>query len=148
VAASAHGERRIPARAFYTGLFASVLEAAEMIVAVEVPFLQANERDGFVELARREGDYAMIGLAARAAFADGAFTRLSLVYFAAGDRPILAKGAASELTGRPFDATAMGAAVKALATDLPEFSDLQADAAVRRHLAGVLLSRVMPQLTT
>jgi carbon-monoxide dehydrogenase medium subunit len=147
VAASSLGERRIPARAFYTGLFANALAPAEMIVAVEVPFLKPNEQDGFLELCRREGDYAMIGLAARGAFAGGAFASLSLAYFSAGDRPILAQGAASALTGKTLDGAVVETAVKALASDLPEHADLQADAAVRKHLAGVLLRRVLPQLT-
>jgi len=118
-----------------------------MIVAVEVPFLKPNEQDGFLELCRREGDYAMIGLAARGAFAGGAFASLSLAYFSAGDRPILAQGAASALTGKALDGAVVETAVKALASDLPEHADLQADAAVRKHLAGVLLRRVLPQLT-
>lgn len=147
VAASTRGERRIPARAFYTGLYANALDDAEMIVAVEVPFMKPNERDGFIELARREGDYAMIGLAARGAFAGGALTSLSLAFFSAGDRPLLASGAAAALTGKALDGALVDVAVAALATDLPDFSDLQADAAVRRHLAGVLLRRVLTQIT-
>ena len=146
VAASTRGERRIPARSFHTGLYSNALDAAEMIVAVEVPFLKPNEQDGFIELARREGDYAMVGLASRGAFANGSFSALSLAYFSAGDRPILALGAAAALTGKPLDAAAIEAAVAALAGDLPDFQDLQADAAVRKHLAGVLLRRVLPQL--
>ena len=151
VAMSAGAERRIPARSFYTGIYSNVLEPTEMIVAIEIPFLKQGERDGFLELSRREGDYAMIGVAARGAFAGGAFSSLSLAYFAAGDRPILAKGAAAALTGKPpnfanIDPAHIDAAVMALATDLPDFQDLQADAAVRRHLAGVLLRRVLPQL--
>ncbi len=147
VAASTRGERRIPARAFYTGLYSNVLDAAEMIVAVEVPFLKVDERDGFLELARREGDYAMVGLAARGAFSGGSFSVLSLTYFAAGDRPIQALGAAAALTGKPLAAATIDAAVAALALDLPDFQDLQADSAVRKHLAGVLLRRLLPQLT-
>ena len=147
VAASVKGERRIPARTFYTGMFSNTLGPNELIIAVEVPFLARDERDGFLELARREGDYAMIGLAARGAFAAGRFASLTLAYFAAGDRPILAQGAAAALLGRPLDDAAITAAVTCLATDLPDFHDLNADAAVRRHLAGVLLRRILPQLT-
>ena len=147
VAASAGGERRIPARSFYTGIFSNVLDAAEMIVAVEIPFLKAEERDGFLELSRREGDYSMIGLAARGAASGGVFSALSLAYFAAGDKPILAQKAAAALTGKAAtDTAAVDAAVAALASDLPDFADLQADVAVRRHLAGVLLRRILPQL--
>ena len=47
-----------------------MLAPAELIVAVEVPFLKTDERDGFLELARREGDYAMIGLAARGSYGE------------------------------------------------------------------------------
>lgn len=147
VAQSTRGERRIPARAFYTGLYANALDAAEMIVAVEVPFLKANEKDAFLELARREGDYAMVGLAARGTYANGAFGAVALAYFAAGDKPVLAQRAAAALVGKSLDAAAIDAAVKALAADLPDFRDLQADVAVRRHLAGVLLRRVLLQLT-
>ena len=78
--------------------------------------------------------------------ADGKFASLSLAFFSAGDRPILAPSAASALTNKPLDAATLDAAVKVLAADLPEHKDLQADAAVRRHLAGVLLRRVTTQM--
>lgn len=147
VAMSAGAERRIPAREFYTGVYSNVLEPTEMIVALEVPFLKAGERDGFLELARREGDYAMIGVAARGAIQNERFTSLSLGWFAAADKPVLAKGAAAALVGTSLDSTTLDAAVRALAADLPDHQDLQADAAVRRHLAGVLLRRVVMQMT-
>ena len=148
LAANASRQRGIAARDFYTGLYSNELAEDEMIVAVEVPFLKQHERDGFLELARREGDYAMIGLAARGAFSGGRFSSLSLAYFAAGDRPVVAAGAAAALTGGALDEARIAAAVAALSKDLPDFADLQADAAVRRHLGGVLLRRVLPQLTS
>ena len=147
VAMSTGAERRIPARAFSTGVYSNVLEPHEMIVAVEIPFLKANERDGFLELSRREGDYAMIGVAARGAFNGGQFSSLSLAFFAAGDRPILAEKAAAVLVGRPLDEAGIAEAQRALKDELPDFQDLHADAAMRRHLASVILKRVLPQLT-
>jgi carbon-monoxide dehydrogenase medium subunit len=147
VAMSTAGERRIPARSFYTGMYANVLAPNEMIVAIEIPFLKAGDVDGFLELSRREGDYAMIGVAARGAVADGTFTSLSLAFFSAGDRPILATSAAAALVGKPLDAASFADATTKLAAELPEHRDLQADAAVRRHLAGVLLRRVVAQMT-
>ena len=146
VAMSAGAERRIPARQFYTGVYSNVLAPTELIVAVEIPFLKAGERDGFMELSRREGDYAMIGLAARGVLGEGKVSSLSLAYFAAGDRPLLASGAAAALIGKAPDQAALDAAVKALTGDLPDHGDLQADAAVRRHLAGVLLRRLVAQM--
>jgi carbon-monoxide dehydrogenase medium subunit len=147
IAASVSGERKIPARNFYTGLYGTTLAASEMIVAVEVPCLRQGERDCVIKLARREGDYAMIGLAARGALAAGGFASLTLGYFAAADRPVLASNAAAALTGRRLEPTAIAAAVAALASDLPDYEDLNASAATRRHLAGVLLRRAIPQLS-
>jgi carbon-monoxide dehydrogenase medium subunit len=147
IAASVSGERRIPARSFYTGLYGTTLAANEMIVAVEVPCLAQRERDCVLKLARREGDYALIGLAARGAHAAGGFASLALGYFAAADRPILASNAATALTRRHLEPTAIAAAVAALAADLPDYEDLNASAAARRHLAGVLLRRAIPQLS-
>jgi carbon-monoxide dehydrogenase medium subunit len=146
VAMSTTGERRIPARSFYTGVYSNVLAPTEMVVAVEIPFLKSGERDGFLELSRREGDYAMIGVAARGAVADAKFSSLSLAYFSAGDRPLLAPAAALALTGKTLDGATLDAAVGQLARELPEHKDLQADAAVRCHLAGVLLRRVVAQM--
>lgn len=146
VAKSSTGERRIPARAFYTGVYSNVLATNELIVAIEIPFLKPGELDGFLELSRREGDYAMIGVAARGAVAGDRFTSLSLAYFSAGDRPILATSAAAALVGKTLDAAAFADAATKLAAELPDHKDLQADAAVRRHLAGVLLRRVVAQM--
>ena len=49
----------------------------------------------FAELSRRHGDFAVIGLAAHGKVADGVFSDLRLVFFSAGDRPILARTAAA-----------------------------------------------------
>ena len=59
VLASARGERRLPARGFFTGLYATAMAADELITAVELPVLADAERQAFDELARRHGDYAI-----------------------------------------------------------------------------------------
>ena len=146
VARSRRGERRVPARQFFTGLYSTALSPDEMITAVDIPFLKAGERDGFLQLARREGDYAMIGVAARGAIDGGTVKSLSLAYYAAGDRPVLAQKTAAALIGKSIDATSTAAATAALMSELPDHADLQADARTRRHLAGVLLKRVLVQL--
>jgi len=64
-----------------------------------------------------------------------------LAFFGVGWTPIRARGA--ELAIESGD---IAAAVAALATDLQPEDDIQASAAVKRHLAGVLLKRVAKQL--
>jgi carbon-monoxide dehydrogenase medium subunit len=64
-----------------------------------------------------------------------------LAYFGVGNTPVRAKKAEAALAGGDVDA-----AVKALASDLDPHDDVQATAAAKKHLAGVLLRRVVKQL--
>jgi aerobic carbon-monoxide dehydrogenase medium subunit len=139
--AGSNGQRRVKAEAFFKGLFETALGPHEVVTSIRVPVAKANERFGFGELARRHGDYALAGLAARAQ-ADGATLRdTRLVYFGVGTTPVRARKAEAALAGGHVEA-----AVAALADDLNPNGDVHASAAARRHLAGVLLTRVAQQL--
>jgi carbon-monoxide dehydrogenase medium subunit len=132
------GERTIPASGFFTGLFATALADDEILTAIEIPPAQPGDISGFAELSRRSGDYAIVGLAAQGRLDQGAFTDLRLGYFSVGTSATLAHHAAATLiSGGTIDE-----AVTALARDLESHDDLQASAATRLHLAGVLLRRV------
>ncbi len=125
------GTRTIPAASFFTGLFETALAADEILIAIEIDALDAPW--GFQELARRSGDYAIVGLAAQSV--PGAPPRLA--YFAVGATAVLAPHAAAALTH------GIDAACAALAQDLDPPSDLQASATTRLHLARVLLRRTV-----
>ncbi len=140
------GERRIPAAQFFTGMFATALEAGEILNSVEIPSRPANEKSQFSELSRRRGDYAIIGLACVAQLRDSAFKDIRPVYFGAGDAPILAGKARSLILSG--DTSRIEAGMRdALAEDLKPQDDLQASAAMRLHLAAVLLKRCIAGLT-
>ena len=57
-------ERRVTAEQFFKGLFATDLKLGELLIAVEFPVAAKSDRSVFLELTRRHGDYAIIGLAA------------------------------------------------------------------------------------
>ncbi len=130
------GERRVSADAFFKGLFETDLRPGEILSTVEIPKAAAGLRFAFDELARRHGDYAIVGLA-------GAATGdvLRLVYFGIGERPVHVMRASALL--REGD---VAAAVAALADELQPNSDLHGGPATKRHLAGVLLRRAAPIL--
>jgi aerobic carbon-monoxide dehydrogenase medium subunit len=111
-AASVTGTRRIAAEDFFTGLFQTALEADEVLTAVEIPLPAPTWF--FQEIARRTGDYAIVGLAASGD---------RLAFFSVGDRPVLRQA------GAP------------LVLDPP--SDLQATGTMRGYLAGVLRDRAL-----
>jgi carbon-monoxide dehydrogenase medium subunit len=139
----ARGRRKVPAASFFTGMFATALEPDELLLAVEFPIGATGWRCGFMEFARRQGDYAILGGAAQLRLAQRRIEDVRLVLFGVGEQPYRAAAAETALLSlRPF-AERLAAAKQALQAELPEFSDTQATAQMRRHLGGVLIDRML-----
>jgi aerobic carbon-monoxide dehydrogenase medium subunit len=141
------GRRRIAAAGFFLGLFETALAPGEILSSVEIPRAKPRERFAFHELARRHGDYALVGIACRGARAGDRFTDLQAAFFSVGDRPVLAKAAAGALLGQEVSESAIAVAKERLATDLSPHDDLQASAATRLELARVLFGRAIVELS-
>ena len=139
------GERRIAAEAFFTGIYETVLSARELVTGVEVPVARKNATHYFHEFSRRHGDFAITGLAAHAIVDSGVFRNLRLSFFAVGDRPVLAR-AAARLLNVAVTPAVLKVASAALADELDPHEDQQASAAMRRHLARVLMTRCVSSL--
>jgi len=141
VIAGPSGTRVVKADTFYKGLFESALTPHDVLTAIRIPVATSETRTGFAELARRHGDYAMVGLAATARAAGKALSDVRLVFFGVGTTPVRARTAEAALVAGDVDAAA-----KAVATDLDPSDDVQASSAVKRQLAGVLIQRAARQL--
>jgi aerobic carbon-monoxide dehydrogenase medium subunit len=140
------GSRTVAADRFFHDLYETDLRPGEVITAVTIPSC-AGYRSAIAEFARRHGDYAMVGLAAHARVDGRALADLRLVFFGLGARPVQAHAAGAAIEGREVDEASIAAAQAALAADLEPAGDLQASAATKLHLAGVLTARVLRQLT-
>jgi carbon-monoxide dehydrogenase medium subunit len=139
VIANASGTRTAAADDFFTGLFETALGFGDLLTAIRVPAATPQSRYGFAELARRHGDYAIVGLAASARAEGTALRDVRLAFFGVDATPVRAETAE--------DAIEHGEdAVAALAADLDPQNDVQASGLAKKHLAGVLLKRVMAQL--
>jgi len=125
------GERKIPSSSFFKGLFETDIRPGEILVAAEFPKV---DRSVFLELTRRHGDYAIVGLAG---VADGSGKRIA--FFSVDSKPVLAVHAAKENT--------IEKAKLALRQDLSPAADLYNTSATKLHLAGVLLSRAWTTLS-
>ena len=124
VLASGKGERRVRAGEFFKGLFETDLKPAELLVAAEFP---VADKSVFLELARRQGDYAIVGLAG---VMRGGAKRIA--FFGFGAKPFL-------ITPASLDAAKSA---------LPAPSaDLYNSAATKLHLAKVLLDRAWTRLS-
>jgi aerobic carbon-monoxide dehydrogenase medium subunit len=128
------GERRVAADDFFLGLYETALEPGELLLAVEIPLPAPNARHAFCELARRNGDYAMAGLAM---IRGPDLARV--VFFGLSDRPV--RSLAAEVA-----ILAGGDAPAVAAEGLEIYGDLNADAETKRHYAAVLLRRALASL--
>jgi aerobic carbon-monoxide dehydrogenase medium subunit len=144
--AGADGERQVAAEEFFTGIFETALRPDEILVRIDMPVIRNDECSAFLELARRSGDYALVGVAAQGTLRNSALADLRLAFFGVGPKAILAKRAAAPLQGRPVTEAAIAEAQGALAEELEPHDDLQASAATRIHLARVLLKRAVREL--
>jgi carbon-monoxide dehydrogenase medium subunit len=140
-----HGERRVAAKEFFTGIYETVLSPQELLVAVEVPVARKGSAHFFHEFARRHGDYAIVGLAAQAIFEGNLFVDLRLGFFAVGDKPLLAE-AVRKLINVTVTPELLSGVSAALSEELDPQEDQQASPMMRRHLAKVLLVRCVSTL--
>jgi carbon-monoxide dehydrogenase medium subunit len=134
-------KRTVKADDFFKGLFETALGPRDVLTMIRVPAATKDIRVGFGELARRHGDYAVIGLAASAKANGKGLSDVRLAYFGVGNTPLRAKKAEAALAAGNLDEAA-----KAVASDINPSDDVQATGATKKHLAGVLLRRVAKQL--
>ena len=100
-AQSQRGERWIAASDFFAGALTTALEPDEMLVEVELPVAQPRSGGCFMEVARRRGDFALIGVACTVQLdEDGRCVEARIGLCNAGDNPILAEDAGTSLVGR------------------------------------------------
>ena len=144
IASSRKGERRIAARDFFLGIYETALAPDEVLVAVEFPLPGADAICGFDELARRHGDYAIVGLAAQGVRKGQSWSSLKLTFFGAGDRPLLAEASAQAVAS----GKGIAAAQAALEDVLSPSDDGECSAKTKMHLARVLLGRVVATMAS
>ena len=142
---SASGERRVKAIDFFLSLYRTAVQAHEVLIAVEFPVATSNQRFVFSELARRKGDYAMVGMALAISLEGQTIRDASLAFMAMDDKPILAPHAMKAMVGQPINQQTIADAQKGLDADLHPAGDLLANAATKKHLSRVLLSRALMQ---
>lgn len=148
LARSQDNERWIPAREFFVDLFTTALEPEELLVEIAVPALPPRSGWAFREIARRHGDYALVGVAAivRLSKNSDQCEQARIVFLSVGDGPVEAHEAEKLLQGQAVTEDTIRAAAETAATkDIDPGSDLHASAAYRRHLARVLTNQALTQ---
>jgi aerobic carbon-monoxide dehydrogenase medium subunit len=140
--ASSSGERVLRAAEFFRGPLETAAEPGELATEAVFPALPPAAGTAFTEISRRQGDYAVCGVAALVRLApDGRISQARVACLPSVSRPLVidVSAAAAGAGGEP-DFTAAAAQVREQASAEP---DLHASAGYRRHLAGVLAARAL-----
>jgi aerobic carbon-monoxide dehydrogenase medium subunit len=134
--ASRAGSRAVPAGQFFTGPLTTALRPDEMLTEIRIPAPPPRTGGAFVEMARRAGDFALVGVAALITL-DGAGTceRVRIALCGVGPTPIRARAAEDALTGQAPTATALAAAADRAAAATSPPSDVHGSAEFRKKLA-------------
>jgi carbon-monoxide dehydrogenase medium subunit len=142
--ASMRGEREVAAADFFAAPLTTILEADEMLAEIRIPPLPARSGTAFLEVARRRGDYAMLGVAAvLVRDAAGRCAEARLAFLSAGPTPLRTPRAEALLRGRMLDDATLEDAAALVRQEVDPMGSVQANPGYQRHLAGVLARRAL-----
>lgn len=143
-AASPSGRRTIPAADFFVGPLESALAPDEMAVAARFPNPAADTGASWVELARRHGDYALVGVGALVRLADGELSSARVALISVGLTPVVVD-VSEACAGAPYDPAVWDSALDLISAEIEPEGDIHATADYRAHLARVLSARALQQ---
>ncbi|HLW00562.1 MAG TPA: xanthine dehydrogenase family protein subunit M [Ktedonobacterales bacterium] len=143
-ASSARGTRQIAAADLFVGPLATSLEPDELLTEAYFPALPPGTGTAFLEVTRRHGDFALVGVAACLTLdQQGVCTRVSIALLGAGDTQTRASEAEACLLGQSVSEPAIEAAGAAAMASLEPMGDIHASSAYRKQVAGVLTRRAL-----
>jgi aerobic carbon-monoxide dehydrogenase medium subunit len=156
VVRSRRGERVVPADDFFVSHYTTALDDDECLVEVRIPGTPPAAGWSFQEVARRHGDFALVGAAAMVALdgngdgggnGNGTIGSARLCLFGVADRPVRPRAVEADLVGAKPSPDTLAAAAADAVRDLEPPSDMHGSAAYRRHLAGVVARRALTAAT-
>jgi carbon-monoxide dehydrogenase medium subunit len=138
------GPREIQAADFFQGPLTTALRTGELVTEVRFPLPPVGAGHGFMEIARRHGDFALVGaLALVWRRDDGPVAAARLALFGVGGVPVRSEAAEAILVGRPATRARCREAARVAADELRPDADLHATAEYRRRVAEVLAERTL-----
>ena len=138
------GERTLAAEEFFRTQLTTALEPTELLTEVWFPASPPGSGSAWIELARRHGDFALVGVGAVVTLAgdrvDGGAARADRGRGPAGPG---ARGRGAARRRESLTPGVLGDAAEAIRRAIDPGGDIHATAAYRRHVAGVLAGRAI-----
>jgi aerobic carbon-monoxide dehydrogenase medium subunit len=141
---AAKQQRWIEAANFFVGALTTDLKPDEMLVEIELPLLKPRTGCCFMEIARRRGDFAIVGVAVIMTLGkQEECTHVRLVFCGVGETPIDASSAADALIGHQLTERAACDVAASVQAMIDPGGSVHATADYQRHVAGVLTERAL-----
>ncbi len=143
VLASAGGERVVSADDFYLGYMATACEANEVLTEIRVPAWKPGRLWAIDEVARRKGDFAMVGVALWVDMDGDACADSRITLFGVAGRPVRVEKAEQRLKGAALNDATLKDVERIVFEELEPDSDIHASALYRKEVGGVLTRRAL-----
>jgi carbon-monoxide dehydrogenase medium subunit len=137
------GERVIPAAEWFEGYLTTSRRPDELLVEVRFPAAEPGTGTSFQEVARRHGDFAIVGLAASLTLSGGTISDARLAFANLSDVPVRASGAEDLLAGESPSAELFDEAARRATADIDPPADLHGSPDYRRKVAAALVRRCL-----
>jgi len=135
------GERVVPAADWFEGYLATSRRPDEILAEVRFPAAGPGTGVAFLEVARRHGDFAIVGLAVSLTLADGVISDARLAFAGVSDVPVRAAEAEDLLVGERPSAELFAEAARVATAPLDPPADLNGSPEYRKQIAATLVRR-------
>jgi len=135
------GERVVPAADWFEGYLATSRRPDEILAEVRFPAAGPGTGVAFLEVARRHGDFAIVGLAVSLTLADGVISDARLAFAGVSDVPVRAAEAEDLLIGQRPSAELFAEAARVATAPLDPPADLNGSPEYRKQIAATLVRR-------
>ncbi len=137
------GERTIAALDFFLGPYTTALASDEILTEIRIP--SSSGGFSFQEVARRHGDFALVGVAATVELERGRIKGCRVALTGVSDRPVPGSGTELGMVGEEPTPKLFRAVAQQLAAVVRPPSDLHGTAGYRRQLVSVLVPRALEE---
>ena len=141
---SARAERVVQAKDFFLGYMTTAMEPNELLTEIRIPAPRPKAGWAIEDVARRRGDFAMVGVAIMVELNGNNTCRdARIALFGVGEKPERMKRAEQWVRGKAVREIQLAAVAQAVSDDLRPLSDVHASAEYRKEVAGVLTRRAL-----
>jgi aerobic carbon-monoxide dehydrogenase medium subunit len=137
------GQRKLKAREFYKGAYATALAEVEIVTSIEVPIPPAGHGFAYEKLKRKIGDYATAAAAVVLSAQGGKITACAISLSNLADTPLYAAAAGAAVVGSSLEAAALGAAADAARAIMVPAADSRGSVEYRTYVGGVMVERAL-----